>query len=73
MGSLYCNVLLYYHMLGVEARQVISTNNGIQVTLIAMEIGSRDAQIQSCGLALLACTIVESQSVFVELTILLII
>ena len=45
---------------GIEARRVIADNGGIQATLIAMEIGSQDPQIQSCGLALLACAIVES-------------
>ena len=45
---------------GVEARKAIAANNGIQATLIAMEIGSQDPEIQSCGLALLACGIIES-------------
>ena len=45
---------------GIEARKAIAANNGIQATLIAMEIGSQDPEIQSCGLALLACGIIES-------------
>ena len=49
-----------YQYLGVEARKAIAANNGIQATLIAMEIGLQDPEIQSCGLALLACAIIES-------------
>jgi len=45
---------------GVSARQMLADHDGIQATLIAMEIGSCDPQIQSCGLALLSCAIVES-------------
>lgn len=53
---------LLYHCVnsGIEARKAIAANNGIQATLIAMEIGSQDPEIQSCGLALLACVIIES-------------
>ena len=54
--------MLFSHWIGIEARQVIADNGGIQATLIAMEIGSQDPQIQSCGIALLACAIVESTS-----------
>ena len=53
-------VLYYCSVIGTEARQAIAANDGIQATLIAMEIGSQDPQIQSCGLALLSCAIVES-------------
>jgi len=53
-------IVVYYHILGIDARKVIAANNGIQATLIVMEIGSQDPQIQSCGLALLSCVIIES-------------
>ena len=39
---------------------MVADHDGIQTTLIVMEIGSLDPQIQSCGLALLSCAIVES-------------
>lgn len=57
LESLCCIIAL---LAGTEARQAIAANGGIQATLIAMEIGSQDPQIQSCGLALLSCAIVES-------------
>jgi len=41
---------------------MLADHNGIEVTLIIMEIGSRDPEIQSCGLALLSCAIVESMT-----------
>ncbi|XP_065882670.1 uncharacterized protein [Dysidea avara] len=53
---------------GVDARQVVADHDGIQTTLIVMEIGSLDPQIQSCGLALLSCAIVEMPQLKVELS-----
>ena len=62
-------VIMEYNIitiLGIEPRKAIADNNGIQATLIAMEIGSQDPQIQSCGLALLACVIIESMLVSLQ-------
>ena len=58
--------MYHYINLGIEARKAIAANNGIQATLIAMEIGSQDPEIQSCGLALLACAIIESMLISLQ-------
>ena len=67
LSTVIIEYLMYHYInLGIEARKAIAANNGIQATLIAIEIGSQDPEIQSCGLALLACAIIESMLISLQ-------